>query len=647
MSALAGILNFDGAPVDRKVLDAFGHRLANHGPDGGGHKQTGAVAMVFSAFHTTRESRLEKQPLATTTGHILAWDGRLDNRAELVAQLRPDFEPGCTDVEIVIASYLRWNIDFLTHLIGDFALSLWDPTSRTLLLARDPFGTRPLYYQLTSQRIVWSSDLASLLDVSTLPVAVDREYIAGYLSTAPELDRTAYESIRSVPPEFALVLREARIEKREFWRPDPQQHIRYRRDSDYEEQFRALFRDAVRCRLRSDGPVWAELSGGLDSSSIVCMADRIIESGDAETSRLETVSYVYENSPASDERRFMGEVEQQRGRAGHHFSEDDSVGRFLELDLATIFRPNPIYRFTARHDWVRARMQQVGSRVLLSGVAGDNVMWAGVEVSPQLADLLVQLRLTSLHQQATLWSQTTQDSYAGILWRGAVLPLLPQTLQSRFDPQSLISPLVDCAFAKQMDMRERSASAFNPKHIKLPSARAQVSMLSAAVRSVASCYYRDRVPTEYRFPFLHRPLIEYLLAIPIEQKLRPGENRSLQRRALKEVLPSAILNRQSKRWATQALCRAFANNWREIEWLFKEPRVCQYGFVDAQAFASVAKRIRHGVQHLAADLTIVLSVELWLRALESRQSSLQQATETEEQKDDHYLPHRLRCMFQH
>jgi asparagine synthase (glutamine-hydrolysing) len=146
-------------------------------------------------------------------------------------------------------------------------------------------------------------------------------------------------------------------------------------------------------------------------------------------------------------------------------------------------------------------------------------------------------------------------------------------------------------------------------------------LIWTAIRAVASCYYHDRVATEYRFPFLHRPLVEFLLAIPIEQKVRPGETRSLQRRALAQVLPPAILRRQGKRWAMEALCRTLANNWRQVEWLFKEPRVCAYGFVDRAAFAEAATRIRHGTQNPAANLTVILSIELWLRALESRQSS--------------------------
>ena len=569
MSALTGILNLNGTPVDRRVLDELGR-------------------------------------------HILAWDGRLDNRAELISQLR-DVDHSSTDLDIVMGAYSKWGINFLSHLIGDFALSMWDSATQTLILARDAFGTRPIYYNANPHRIVWSSDLASLIDVANVTIEVDREYIASYLNSTPHLERTAYKNIHSVRPGTALIVRRDRIERLAFWRPEVKREIRYRTDSEYEEHFRELFRDAVRCRLRSNGPVWAELSGGLDSSSIVCMADQIIAAGESATSRLETVSYVYDNSPASDERRFIGEVEAGRGRAGHHFHEDESVGRFLNLKFADVVRPNPIHRFTARHEWVRARMQHAGSTVLLSGVAGDNLLWSGVEVSPRLADLLVQLKLPSLHRQVTQWSRTTGDSYVETLWRGAVLPTRPR--------RGAAATIIEPRFRKQIDSLDRTIDAFDTSGFELPSARTQARMLSSAIRAVASCYYRDRVVTEYRFPFLHRPLVEFLLAIPIDQKVRPGENRSIQRRALKHVLPPSILKRQSKRTSAEALCRMLANNWREVEWVFEQPRVCEYGFVDAAAFAGTAKRIRHGMQNLNGELLSVLSVELWLRALELRNSS--------------------------
>src|SRR5688500_16600512 len=158
MSALAGIFNRNGEPVNRTLLESLGRRLAGHGPDGGGSKETASVGMVFRAFHTDRESRLEIQPLVSKAGHLLSWDGRLDNRHELISQLRDSISRSATDLEIVMASYSTWGPDFLSHLVGDFALSLWDPFTRALLLARDAFGTRPIYYQINQQRMVWSSD---------------------------------------------------------------------------------------------------------------------------------------------------------------------------------------------------------------------------------------------------------------------------------------------------------------------------------------------------------------------------------------------------------------------------------------------------------------------------------------------------------
>lgn len=560
MSALAGILNFDGAFSPRE--------------------------------------------------HRLAWDGRLDNRHDLLS--RGDIDRCATDTEIVMASYVRSGPEFLSQLVGDFALSLWEPATRTLILARDAFGTRPIYYVATPHRIAWSSDLASFVDLS--PVEIDEDYIASYLNSAPDVTRTAYKHIRSVPPGVALIIRDNQMTSHEFWRPFDVGTIHYRHDEEYEEQFRELFRDAVRCRLRSDRPVWAELSGGLDSSSIVCMADQIVESGEITAPPVETVSYVYDNSAGSDERRFINDVEQKRGRVGFHFHEDDAVGRYRDLDLASVIRPNPTFRFTQRHAWVRERMQRTASRVLLSGVGGDNLLWSGAGVSPQLADLLVRFKMRSLHKQVRSWSEATLRSYGETLWQGAIVPLLPQ----RFETNP--STLVHRRFARRVGMKDGN--------FRLPSDRINAAMLSVAVGAVASCYYRDRTSTEYRFPFLHRPLVEFLLAIPIDQKLRPSENRSVQRRALKHILPDSILTRQSKRWPTEALCRTLANNWSEVEWLFQNPRVCDYGFVDAAALKAAARRVQHGLQNVAGELSLILSTELWLRALEVRKEERCQSRKT-------------------
>src|SRR6266850_3905505 len=153
MSAIGGTYNFDGAPVDERLLAVMRQTLSNRGPDGGGEFRSESMGTVYRAFHTNRESCLESQPFVSCKGHVLCWDGRLDNREELKTKLRIDFYNDQTDVAIVMASYLKWGIDFPSLIVGDFALSIWDPNSKALLLSRDPIGARMLYYHSTKDRI--------------------------------------------------------------------------------------------------------------------------------------------------------------------------------------------------------------------------------------------------------------------------------------------------------------------------------------------------------------------------------------------------------------------------------------------------------------------------------------------------------------
>src|ERR1041385_4285797 len=130
MSAIGGIINFDGAPVDADLLMQLSANLEAYGPDGGGEIRQNSVGVIHRALYTSVESRAERQPLVSNTGCILAWDGRLDNREELIGLLGPELGTDRSDNAIVIAAYEKWTTAFPQRLIGDFAFSLWDPKSR-------------------------------------------------------------------------------------------------------------------------------------------------------------------------------------------------------------------------------------------------------------------------------------------------------------------------------------------------------------------------------------------------------------------------------------------------------------------------------------------------------------------------------------
>jgi asparagine synthase (glutamine-hydrolysing) len=316
MSVQFGRWNTDGKPVDSDYVENVKPVIAPYGPDDGGSFHKTGICILYRAFHTTKESRRESQPHVTDLGAIITWDGRLDNRTDLIRHLRDRLTISSTDVSIVAAAYEEWGTNCFAKLIGDWALSIWETKSRSLILAKDPIGTRHLYYSIENDQITWSTILDPLVLFADHSFALNEEYIAGWFSFFPAAHLTPYVGIHSVPPSCYVVIRSEKLTLSKYWDFDPGRRIRYHSDAEYEEHFRAVFGEAVRCRLRSDSPILAELSGGMDSSSIVCMADRIIAGGSAETPRLDTISYFNDSEPNWNERPYFTKVEEQRGRTG-------------------------------------------------------------------------------------------------------------------------------------------------------------------------------------------------------------------------------------------------------------------------------------------------------------------------------------------
>jgi asparagine synthase (glutamine-hydrolysing) len=202
-----------------------------------------------------------------TLSEVLHWDGRLDNRSDLLPRLSLPVES--SNAAIARATYDRWGSEGLVHLIGDWSLVIRDREST--VLASDFAGVRPLYYHVQDGRVQWSNRLQSLVEETGI-TDLDEQYIAGFLTFGGCANRTPYKGIYSVPPGQAVCVSSNGTSIRRFWSMPTGDVIHYQNQPRYEEELRALFREAVAVRLQSKSPVLAELSGGLDSSSVVCMA---------------------------------------------------------------------------------------------------------------------------------------------------------------------------------------------------------------------------------------------------------------------------------------------------------------------------------------------------------------------------------------
>jgi len=624
MSAIGAIFNFHQrsfAEDDLRDLTALWNALRKWGPDGGRIVATGSVGFCYQAFNTNREARLENQPLVARDGRILAADVRVDNRKELFAAIHDVLDSRSTDADYLMAAHSRWGKTFPFHIVGEYAFVLFAPLERRLLLCRDHIGARPLYYHQNNDRLIVSSQLAPLIDLFGISREIDEEYVAGCMSRGPHVSLTPYRQIHAMKPAHVLIATDSgRVIEERYWQLEPGSEIRFGSDGEYEEAFRYHLRNAVQAPLRTDRPVMIELSGGLDSSTIACVAAESIGNGQTQTTRFDTVSYVYDESPTSDESKFIHCVEDHLGQTGIHVRDEDSSllpPPNEELDLASA---NLLVCAFSYHAALCRLMEESGARVLLTGIGGDQILGASYDPYPLLADLLATRKPIALHHGLRLWSQTLDKPYISLLWQKAIVPVLPRHLQPwcRRESMNRVPPWFNADFVARANLREQRLPTPDPFGFRLPSDIDRSISYLSVVRSVSPCYRRELTCLDSSYPFMHRPFVEFLQAIPFEQFLRPGENRSLMRRALRDVLPEKIARRKTKGDPSEGLARAIAREASTMRSFLTDARVCAYGFMDSASLFAAIDRARNGLEPHAGALLLTISLEFWLRALEKR-----------------------------
>jgi asparagine synthase (glutamine-hydrolysing) len=619
MSGIGGIYSRTGAPLDGQALRKLGSALAQIGPDGQSLFLRPPVGMIFCAFHTGRESRRIPQPVSMTEGVTLTWNGRLDNRGDLERELADALPETPREVDLVVAAYRRWGIEGFSRLIGDFSLALWDPADQFLVLACDAFAVRPLYYFVGRDFLFWSSRARAVLAAAGLAPEVDEEFVASFFTCSRPSVHSPFRAVQMLTPGSVLAVRGERTELKRIWSPDPGREIRYHSDSEYEEHFRTLFREAVACRLRAEGPVYSDLSGGLDSSSIVCVADEIFGAGEAAAPDLRTVSWVYDESKTSDERSYIRLVEEKRGRQGLYISDEEHPMLSRIPDSYRPDYPHGQLAFLARNDFLATNMAREGARVLLRGMGGDHVLAGGAGPMPlEVADHLTRGRFGKALRSCLIWSHAVRQPWHSVLLQGGIHPLLPHSLRPQTKGTYVLEGWFDPAFAKRMDLAGRIFGVEDDVGFRRPSARERYVGIREGSRDIGWEFFTTSGCVEVRFPFLDRRLVEFLLAIDVGQLFRPGETKSILRRSLGGTLPEKIRLRRSKAGPDEALYRACLREWSWLAIYVADARVCAYGFVNPASFSETLRRMRHGIQVATPQLLRTLCLEFWLRSLEGR-----------------------------
>jgi asparagine synthase (glutamine-hydrolysing) len=404
----------------------------------------------------------------------------------------------------------------------------------------------------------------------------------------------------AVPPGVCVSISGGgRVTRRPFWTIETAE-IRYPDPRDYEEHVRSLWREAVGARLRTDAIVWAELSGGLDSSSVVCMADRLIRDGRAQAPALRLLSHATLHSPEGDERRFIAEVERQVGVTSDIVGVEDSQER---TDPARGW-VTPYALHGVGLEMVR-RVASAGGRVVLSGRLGDSITGCQPDNSSAVFDDLARGAVLTALGNLRAWSRATRKPFLELALNLCATDAHP----SADAGLSLLTAPLQSLVRDIPRLRVPSGV----RRSKRALARMVLGYTATARLDVP-----DRPPgIVYAYPFAHRPLVEFMLAIPGEQLSAPGTTRALMRRAFATFVPPRVLRRTSKGYYPPAAfraARAAVASMLPVDSL----EAVQRGWIDPDRLRSAIRALTDGGGETGGEIDAVLRLERWLQARRQR-----------------------------
>lgn len=639
MSGILGLWRLDGRPVEPEALATMSDRLAHRGPDGAEAWRDGPVGLGHRAFHTTPESSHERR-LRRDGERVLTADARIDNRHELIRSmgLEEVTEEQIDDATLLIAAYERWGDRCPERLIGDFAFAIWDAGRRSLFCVRDHFGVKPFYYFHAPRRLfAFASEIEALLSHPEIPDEIDDHEVARHLRVPlrGDVSTTYYRHVRRLSPAHALTVSEGGLEERRYWQLDPAHRTTLSSDEEYAEALRDVFVEAVRCRLRSVGPVASMLSGGIDSSAITCVAARALEDARAE-SPLHTLSAVYPRIPQSDERAFIDEVLERHDVVPHFFEADD-VSPIAEIDRMNRFIGGPSYGTNLYLNWeLFGLAADAGARVVLDGFDGDATVSHG---KGYLSELAISGRWIELARVGLPYLRRQGDSpfadYLALVRFGlrrrlrgsAWESLIRRARRGRGGPArertATPGPLaIDERFARVFSDRLEAASAPSVTEREIHRDMMSSQNLLEALGWIEACGAGRGV--EVRFPFFDVRVVDLCLSFPPEQKLRRGWSRSVMRRAMEGILPPSIQWRSTKANLRHGWKYALRSDRSgRIESLLREPGPVVEHYLDLDRVRTLHDRFVSGDSDTSEDIVLwrALSLALWLTGEEHRRRS--------------------------
>lgn len=546
MSGIVGLVNLNGAPVDKELLGRMTDFMSFRGPDAQQIWIEGNVGFGHTMLRTTWEAQHEKQPF-TLDGQVwITADARIDGRTELVASLESKLRSRLRfsaaqneerlpcDAELILLAYEAWGDDCVDHLIGDFAFAIFDLRKQRLFCARDQLGVKPFYYSHSESCFVFSNTLDCLRRHPNVSEALNDFAIGDFLLFGFNQDTstTSFIDIKRLPPAHRLILSRHSLQINRYWTLPVNSLIQLKKSSDYIERFKELVDLAVSDRLRTDR-VTVSMSGGLDSSTVAATAKRLLAQQSTEPD-VQAVTIVYDKLLPDEERYYSGVVAESIGMPINYLAAD-GYGFFDNFFEAKLAHPEPSDFFlpALMNDLLGKVSER--SKVLLSGEGGDALMlysWRDLVRAVNDHRILQTAKYVVWH----LWAyrKVPRLGYTQTLrhWRGSKPPL-----------KHSYPDWINDEFASRIDLKERFAS-INSETCSPHTSRPEAYFNFTAAPWV-DCFERSdpgvtKVPVETRYPFFDLRLIDFMLRL---QPIPWCVNKEILRSSIRGVLPELIRRR--------------------------------------------------------------------------------------------------------
>jgi asparagine synthase (glutamine-hydrolysing) len=612
MCGIAGIVSFRGnlkQPLAMQLVRKMCSLLKHRGPDDDAFYSDGNVSIGMTRL-AILDLRKGLYPLTNESKNLyLFYNGEIYNSPELSSELAGNGHQfgSLTDGEVIVHGFEQWGPGCLTRFNGMWAFALWETSEQKLLLGRDHFGIKPLYYYVDEDLLAFSSEIGALLSLPFIKKNPNEKSIYNYLvdGRVDHTEETFYDSIyRLMPGHYAVAKPDGSFEKTRYWKmPSVCEEADAKDMSQASERVRSLFIDAVRIRLRSDVPVGTCLSGGLDSSSIASVIAGL-NNGAKESigKRLQGFSACYPGDPI-DESHFVKIAAQATGTDSHVVC-PTALEFWRDLTELVRTQGEPFGGASIYASWRVMQMAKANEvPVLLDGQGGDELFAGYLEY---------------------LWFYVED-----LLRRGKIMTALKETFRSL----DVTAPMIPLLFTYRRKIRKAIRNYLNPafsaKFAKNPD-RLRIDSESNLARVLWNDVTRHVLPSllryedensmrfsiETRLPFLDPRLVEYVSSLPIDFKIRDGCTKRIFREAMRGILPEEIRLRRDKigfetpqrRWFLAEL----ADNIEEL--LSTEMRASE--FVKRNAVLGLFRSARSNNKISRWDAEFIwrcINLEFWLR----------------------------------